>query len=152
MKNIVLRKAVPEDAPFIFNSWLKSFRKSPLARNICSTVYFSEHHKVIERLLRSCDVTLACNPDDPTQLYGYAVMENKDGVDVFHYIYVKHTFRRLGIAKTLKDDMQSTDAASVYTHHTQWADRIAPRYNMVYSPYVALTPDYREAEDVQETE
>lgn len=144
MKNIKIRKAISEDASFIFNSWLKSYRKSAFANIVCSTVYFSEHHKVIEKLLQSCDVYVACNVEDPSQLYGYVVSEKKDGVDIIHYVYVKHTFRKLGIAKTLYKRIRDNNSACIYTHHTQWAERIAPRFSMVYSPYVALTPDYRE--------
>jgi GNAT superfamily N-acetyltransferase len=112
-----------------------------------STIYYTEHHKVVERLLRGCQVYVACNKDDDSELYGYICAENVDGIFVLHYIYVKHTYRMFGIAKQLLNVYEHDPSkASLYTHHTKVADKLAPRYQMVYSAYIGMTPDYRKEE------
>ncbi len=141
---VYFRDAIEEDISFIFNSWLKSYRNARAVSGIASSIYFSEHHKVLERIMKSCKVTIASNPADKSQIYGYIVFEEISGITVIHYSYVKHTFRKMGIAKTLLGTVKKDlSTGSMYSHSTLSGDRIAPKYNMVYSPYLALTPDYR---------
>ena len=92
LEKVRLRTANDEDLPFIFNSWLKSYRNSHFAEKITNTIYFSDHHKVVENILKDSVTMIACNADDPTQMYGYAVGSQTDGIFVLHFIYVKHTF------------------------------------------------------------
>jgi hypothetical protein len=141
---IAIRKAAPSDISFIFSSWLKSFRDSRFASAITTTIYYTEHHKVVERLLKTCDVYVACNPKDGTELFGYICAEKVDGILVVHYIYVKNTYRQLGLAKTLLNQFShNPSAAAIFTHNTRASEKLASRFNFVYSPYLALTPNYR---------
>jgi ribosomal protein S18 acetylase RimI-like enzyme len=134
---VQIRPAIAEDAPFIFNSWLKSYRSSHFARYIVNTVYFTEHHKIIEKLIKENKVLVACNPEDPTQLYGYICAGTVEGFFVCHYIYVKHTYRNMGIGKALLNSFEhDPSVAGIYSHHTRIADRLAPRYNLVFHPYI----------------
>lgn len=160
MKNspkVRFRPAGQEDVNFIFNSWLKSYRNSYATKNITSTFYFSEHHKVIERVLAAAKTIIACNPEDPSQVYGYVVADTVDGIFVVHYLYVKHSFRGLGLGKLLFNAFDhDPTAASLYTHHTHMAHRLAAKYNMLHHPYILMNyPQYgipavtEEAADIQ---
>jgi len=132
-----LRPMIEDDLPFLFNSWLKSYRFSHFGEKITTTIYFEDHHKVIDNILKNNKVVMACNPEDPSQLYGYIVAGREDDILVLHFIYVKHTFRNMGIGKTLLDAVgHSSDVASVYTHHTRMADKLSAKYNFVYHPYL----------------
>lgn len=134
-----LRKAGQEDVGFIFNAWLKSFKVSLFAKNITNTIYFSEHHKVIERLLKQNETIIACNNEDPTQIYGFINAGHVDGILCVNYIYVKQSFRNLGIGKALLNAFEhDAGSAAVYTHHTRMAERLAAKYNMVYHPYLLI--------------
>ena len=134
---IRLRPLIEDDLAFIFNSWLKSYRFSHLAEKITNTIYFADHHKVIERLIEDSSVVVACNEEDPSQVYGYIVGGALDGIALLHFIYVKHTFRNMGVGKTLLDAMgHDKEKAGVYTHHTRMADKLAAKYNFVYHPYL----------------
>lgn len=134
---IRIRAASQEDVAFIFNSWLKSYRNSHFSRYIDNTVYYSEHHKLIERLVSDNQVLIACNTEDPNQLYGYICAGRVDNFLVVHYIYVKHSFRNLGIGKQLLNAFDhDPSVAGIYTHHTKLADRLGPRYNFVFHPYL----------------
>lgn len=134
---IRLRPATQEDVPFIFSSWLKSYRNSLYARNITSTTYFSEHHKIIQNIVKKNPVIIACNDADPSQVYGYICAGKTEGIFTLHYIYIKQSFRTMGIAKSLMQSMGfDSNVASIYTHHTRTAERLAAKYNMLYHPYV----------------
>ena len=137
MENCRLRPLTEEDYPFLYNSWLKSYRFSPFAERITNTIYFEDHHKLIEKIIDNSKTLIACNPSDPSQLYGYIVAGEEEGVLVVHFVYVKHTFRNMGIGKTLLDAMgHDKEKAGVYTHHTRMADKLAAKYNFVYHPYL----------------
>jgi GNAT superfamily N-acetyltransferase len=136
---IRLRAATANDVSFIFNSWLKSYRNSLATKLIANEVYFNEHHKIIERLVKSCKVIVACSDKDPNQLYGYIVAGEQEGCFVLHYIYIKHSFRNMGIAKLLLNSFSHDPAiAAVYTHHTRVCDKLAPRFNLIYHPYLLI--------------
>ena len=136
---ITIRDADPADVSFIFSSWLKSFRKGELCQGVDNAIYYSEHHKVIERILRRSTVKIACNPQDPSQIMGYLVYEKLDGIWVFHYCYVKHTFRNLGVARELaraaEHDFKTLAIAS---HKTYFAEKILSKYELIYHPYVLI--------------
>ena len=136
-ESVRLRTLIDDDLPFLFSSWLKSYRSSHFAEKITNTIYFEDHHKVIERIIKNSKVLIACNPSDPSQLYGYSVAAEEGGGLVLHFLYVKHTFRNMGIGKTLLDAVgHESDKAAVYTHHTRMSDKLASKYNFVFHPYL----------------
>ncbi len=147
---IRLRTANPEDIGFIFNSWLKSYRSSSVATKVINTIFFAEQHKLIERLLANATVIIACNDNDPSQIFGWAVAERIQGIFAIHYIYVKHSFRRMGIANELiKAFGHDGSEAGIYTHYTAHMDQVAPKYNLLYHPYV-LSQNYAKKEPENE--
>lgn len=136
---IRLRKAEEGDIGFIFNSWLKSYRGSMFAKTMTNTTYYTEHHKVVEKILKHHPTVIACNEEDPTQVYGYINAGYVDGIFCLNYIYIKHTYRNLGIGKALLNAYEHDPSqASVYTHHTKMAERLAAKYNMVHHPYIYI--------------
>lgn len=147
---IRIRKASESDINFIFSSWLKSLRNSSYSFGVPNAVFFSEHHKVLERLLKTCEVNVACSESDVSDIYGYICSEKVDGLTVIHFVYVKHTYRRLGIGNMLLNSINhNSKAAALYTHMTKQGRLLEAKFNLVYSPYIALTPDYRKNVEVQ---
>jgi GNAT superfamily N-acetyltransferase len=134
---IRLRDANETDIDFIFNSWLKSFRDSAFALKIQSPIYFAEQHKVIERLVKHSRVVIACNDSDPSQIFGWICADILQGIFCLHYVYVKHSFRRLGIGKVLLNAFEH-EGAGVYTHKTRAMDAFGEKFNLVYHPYILL--------------
>lgn len=129
IKSVVkLRKANEADISFIFNSWLKSYRAS--AKAILPAVYFQFQHQLIEQLLKRSTVTVACNPADESQIYGYVVHEVQDGVDVLHYGYVKQDFRGLGLLKHMLGNVTT----GFYTHNTSMAPKALKQF--IFNPYL----------------
>lgn len=135
-----IRPATSEDVSFLFSSWLKSLRDSGVAsRGISNTIFFEGQHKLIEKILQNASVHVACSVDNPAQLYGYIVAEKIEGIFVMHYIYVKHTFRRMGIGQALLNSFShDSGAASCATHLTRMGERLLVKYNFIYHPYLIM--------------
>lgn len=144
---VKIRPALEGDASFIFNSWLKSFRENGLARPVSNEVYYTEQHKLIERLLKTCTTVVACDPKDPASIFGWACYERVDGVFVLHYVYVKHPFRLLGLAKELLADSGHDFAtAGLFTHWTSAAMKLHDKKNLLYHPYILINYGNKKAE------
>lgn len=150
-----VRRATNEDIPFIFNSWLRSFRETGyLAHAITNTIFYENHHRLIQKILkRSWATTFVVCPEDHTnQILAYMVAERIDGVFVLHYVYTKHTFRKMGLAKSLLNNFDhDTTFASCCSHLTKIAERFLMKYNMIYHPYVTLL-DYEVPSDAEPLE
>lgn len=138
-KTLKIREVTEPDVSFVFNSWLKSHRHSDSTRGISSPVYYAGHHRLIERIILQSKVLIACNKDDESQIYGYICAGHVDGILAVHYIYIKQTYRNLGIGKELLNQFQHDFAtASCYTHKNRMSDLLAEKYNMVYHPYLTM--------------
>jgi hypothetical protein len=136
---VKIRPALEADASFIFNSWLKSFRENGIARPVSNEVYFAEQHKLIEKLLKRCTTVIACNPTDPAQIFGWACFERVDGIFVLHYVYIKHPYRLLGLAKELlKEANHDFTTAGLFTHWTAAALKLHEKKNLLYHPYILI--------------
>ncbi len=141
---IKIRKLTQLDVGFCFNSWLKSFKGAFFAKDIHPKTYFANHHMLVGELLQSCTTLVACAESDPTEIYGFICAEYMDATLVIHYIYVKHTFRNLGIAKQLLEQFPvGPVGTSFYTHHNAVAHKQAAAYHMLYNPYLSFLPKYR---------
>ncbi len=136
---IRIRDIEQADVAFLFNSWLKSFRSGRLAAKVDNSIYFSEHHKIIERLVHGAKTIVACNPAEPGQIFGYAVYEKIDGIFVLHYIYTKHTYRNMGIAREMLNHIDhSFETAGCCSHMTMAAEKLHLKYNLIYHPYILI--------------
>lgn len=137
---ISIRDGQEGDVPFIFSSWLKSFRVGLVCKHVDNTIYFTEHHKVAERIMKRATVKIATDPADPATIYGYLVYERIDGILVVHYAYVKHTFRAMGVLRqlmaTIEHDFNRN--TGLFTHSTIISARLSLKYNLIYHPYILM--------------
>lgn len=110
-----MRGGEPSDLPLVFNSWLKSYRKSDYARDTRTTAYFAAHAEVIRRILARGEIVIACDADDVSHVYGYLVAE---APNVCHFVYVKYPYRAMGIGTRLLD-FAFGDHAILASHSTR---------------------------------
>ena len=135
-----VRAAEPSDLAFIFKTWLKSYYySSPAVLHIPPEVYFHEHHKVAERLLRKSVVPVVCQRSAPGVLLGFAVLEMSTPL-CLHWLYVKNAWRKMGVAAKLLGSIDLNTC--VYSHWTHaikgWTAARWPRLR--YDPYLQFTP------------
>lgn len=136
---ILVRQATQGDVNFIFNSWLKSAHGNlPKLTEIPHNIFYSEHHKLLEKILRRCTVLIACDKNDQTVIYGYIVAEIIYGFPVIHYVYVKQPFRRLGIAKMLLNCLETNNDSVIFTSHISksFNAHLSNKRHFIYNPYL----------------
>ena len=94
-----IREMQDSDKAFIYNSFLKSYKSSPVNENIPAKVFYVKLHDEIERYLESPDIKVfvAGPPGDSDTIYGYIVGTSTKLI----YAYVKQTRRRLTVATKL---------------------------------------------------
>jgi len=140
------RQALPGDLPFVYNSWLKGYRdRSRWAQSIPSQIYFSNHKKVIEKVLHNpgARILLAVSPECAEQIFGYLVyQETPQNITMLHYLYVKQPYRGIGLAGTLVNMVSKLTAHDktvpmIATHNfdTGW-EAMSEKWNLVFNPYV----------------
>jgi GNAT superfamily N-acetyltransferase len=159
----VIRAAYPEDHGFILNSWLRSYSCSPSALAVtphdgekhtkaCTAcgahslrrhqvggstrfrageLYWEAQKDLAQRLLARCNVAVW---DSDGMLDGWVCREWQ--APVLHYVYVRHSARRTGIARALVAEL--ADGPAEYSHWRTgvFGARLPPSWR--YNPY-ALT-------------
>lgn len=93
---ITLRPPTRSDRAFVAKSWANGARK--YYPHVPRDSYRRGIDRLIDRSFARSDVSLLCDRDDPEQLFGFIVYEQPDRL---HWVYVKHPFRREGLARQL---------------------------------------------------
>lgn len=137
--NFTLRAYRDEDIPFIYNSWLKSYRDAPSMATIPNTLYYAGQHGLIETLLERSHVVVACSSEDPSQIMGYIVYEApRPDSSVIHWAYVKHPFRNFGVAKALEGAATANRTNVRYTHRVKVCERLLRTRPYTYDPFLVM--------------
>jgi hypothetical protein len=151
---VLVRKAQRSDIPFITSSWLRSNREGFFVRSVGNTVYYHQHHKILEQLLPRSVVLVACNEDDPDQILSWICAEVVDTALVIHYIYTKKPFRKFGLAKRLVNLLEESESppAIMVTHSNPSMRPLLREKNIIYNPYLLFSslPDDWNKEDSNE--
>lgn len=115
----------------IYATWLRSYEANSLrSKHIPRDVFFEEHHKVLDGIFdRNPEVHLAVLPDDPDVVLGWSVTEP----GLIHFVYVKPSFRKYGIATAL---LQHVQRPFIYSHAT-YVLRDMPKHveGCTFNPY-----------------
>lgn len=158
---VMLRAVGMGDLKLITNSWLENGRKMFFCKGVPNSIYYYQHHKILEQLIRRSVVIVGCNPDDPDEIYSWLCAEVIDNVLVVHYIWVrdrlkthagKHGPHRPGngIGTLMMEkllDYEEHLRGVVYTHETEqgrkfmqalYAKGILP-FEPQYNPYLLFT-------------
>lgn len=133
---IQYRQYQPDDESFIFSSWLKSYRNTEDCARMTNDTYFSLYKAVVAKALQNSHTIMACNPSDPTQVYGYLCYKYEDDIPVIQYVYVKFTYRKLGIVRDLVQSVIPTVKSNplVVTHANRIFDSLKGSHLLIYKP------------------
>lgn len=133
---VLIRDAGIKDEPFIFHSWLRSFRKSPTNAFISDPEYYKGHHKVVEDSINSLIVKVAYHAEDTSHILGYIAYEySEENKAIVHWLFVKRDYRGFGIGKMLWDLATSDVDKVLYTHTNPQFEKIKEKEKCVYDPY-----------------
>lgn len=137
---IALRGPVDADTNFIINSWINSFAEYnstvPLKR------FRSTERAKILLALQDAIITVACNPEEPSQIYGYAVYTYTplNNELVLHYAFTKYPYRKCGIFKSILQNIYPAFKTSPLhiIRYTRIFPHISDKYLATYSPHLEL--------------
>lgn len=131
-----IRQSSEEDIPFIYNSWLKSYRKAHMNYLIPSDYYYSFYQKEIQRLMNNSQTLIVHAESDPTHIYGFLTYKlSPIGIQIAHYSYIKQPYRNMGLfgsllkaafPNLLKEEILAT-AMTKSVNYT--------KYKMIFNPY-----------------
>jgi len=118
------------DEAMLVHSWLESYHDVPTVAWAPRGTWLRIAHDRIEAALADpkSTVLVACNPESPSQIFGWLCGEGY----CLHYVYVKLTYRGLGIARGLVEE---------------WM-RDAPRKSVVVSHWAGICEDIKSLECV----
>ncbi len=122
------RLASNDDKKIIRHSWFESYRRGGKAPAVRFEYYDPGQNWVIRQALERGKTTVAYATSVPDEVCGWACIEG----DVLHYVYVKHAYRRLGIATELAKQ------AKFYSQETIPGLKLARKLQLQYNPYYIL--------------
>lgn len=138
----LIRPAIPSDIPFIYSTWLKSFKyDSALGKSMRKSVFFESYREVIDNILDQSSVAVACMQDDPNVIIGYIVYASYYSFDhvILHYLFVKESFRKFGVAKSLTNVLDIQKPIK-FTHLTNQFKTLAYSSHLfasfIYNPFL----------------
>lgn len=135
LQSISFRTIRDSDRDFIFDSWLKEYRQSAFGRQIESDVYYPHQRKVVAHILTISEVLVACNPEDEDQIYGYAVHRSIGDVKILSWLFVKGTYRGMGLGSVMWEKIGKAD---IVTHLSR---QYNSRYDLIQCKFVSALPE-----------
>lgn len=141
MHNITTPTA--DELPLIYDSWTKSYRKSPWAGTIPNNLFEQVQRACIQGVLvHGAHIVVALAPQVPGVFEGRRVMGwicYESSIEVVHYFYVKNDFRGQGIAKALIEHAASTWQKPRYTHRTRGSAILSKKWRWDTTPARVLS-------------
>lgn len=120
-EDLKFRPLAAEDANFVRETWLGTYRNSPYAGVIANNRFDEVTEDVIKQLFaRGAKGLAAYDPAHPESVLGYVVTETcRTGEPVVHYLFVRSTLRQKGLgSKLLEKAGIDKDEKFFYTFRT----------------------------------
>lgn len=151
MSEFVVREVLEADKPLIISSWLTSYYNSDHAQGLMRdkrlrmyaklidsqatipNIYYGLHRLLVNQLLRTNQVLVACWEDDPNVVVGWICFGRVAETTFLHYVYVKPAFQQGGIAKLLMKQLPDTENHTI-THLTPSAQSVLDLQKWAYQP------------------
>lgn len=136
---VKIRDAEEKDFPFIFNSWLRSYKTYQDVKSVPDEMYYKGQHKVIEDTLLVSNISIAYHVDDPDHILGYIVYEYEEPTtSIIHWVFVKKPFREHGIARKLWSHATDGTGMVIHTHNSYQSIKIKDKIKSHYNPYLKI--------------
>ena len=143
---VEIRLAVEGDIPYVAKTWVETYRKAgQWSKGMTDGVYYPAHRNLANHLIGQASTVVACNPDHPTHLLGFACGERRNDVLTMHFVCVKFALRGFGVARLMMEafeyDGQEPIICTHWTHATH--DMMRRGRVLVHNPY-AMFSEYRD--------
>lgn len=135
MLEVEIRPALPDDLNLVRKSWMRSYRKAEAMQGVSDATYDQQMPERIARLIQSprVQVLVASPPGDTLTAFGFIVASPPD---TLHYLWVKESWRRMGIARRLVSHALP-DGIARFTHLTRMGAGVwlSKAHNALYDPF-----------------
>ena len=122
---------IQTDIPYLYSTWLNSYKRDSLiGKSVRDHIFFDNYRLVLDKIIKESKIYVACHINEPAVIYGYIVFDD----DLIHYVYVKESFRRLGIATSLYQKALEYGPISYITHRTYAIDKL--NHNLIHNPFL----------------
>lgn len=132
-----LREYRPADFNFIASSYLRSYRSGPEAQHMPNDFYYPEYKERLMHMLSTGTVKIACSIHDDDQIIGYSITGNILSWNIIHYVYVKYTFRKIGLTKALLAHIPLGINVTICTHLPKLWSLYSTKYKLAFDPKYA---------------
>lgn len=129
---VVLRAGEPGDHPFVYETWLRHYRRHGPVQHIPEQTYRVEQRELIKSILARSTLSCVVDAEIPSLVLGYVVSSER----AVHWLHVKAIARGCGVARALA---QSVPDALYYTHAVPIVDVLFRRcgLSLTYNPHRA---------------
>ncbi len=132
---MILDTPTAEEFAFVFDSWARSFRRSPWAGCVPNNLWDAVSRECSKGIVDRGARVVVARPDDVARVMGYSVYEPDRRV--LHFLYVKDSFRRMGVGTALLNEA-APDGDWTYSHRTRVSQKfLGSRF--VWDPVSART-------------
>ncbi|TXH18354.1 MAG: N-acetyltransferase [Hyphomicrobiaceae bacterium] len=136
----LIRPRLEKDDGFLFKTWVTTQRRQGDRKHVTNRIYMSCETARIRSLLKRSTTIVACNVEDEEHIYGYLTFEQrKDFGPIAHYIFVKHSFQKLGLAKSLWLHAFGPNWAENGVRISDLSEpvlKLRRKYPLIYNPYL----------------
>lgn len=132
--DIRLREPTRSDFKAVRAQWLSAYwDRYAEGRHIPKSIFYQEHGQLVDRLLVESEAVVAYLEPVPDEILGWAVFTS----ETLHYVYVKHIYRRKGLATGLVLHANSDDRKLLYFSHgvTAPGRNLADKFGLQFNPY-----------------
>lgn len=138
---VAYRPVEEADMGFVVKGWIHSYHDgTETMRAVPWTRFKREQRAVIRDCLERGACIVACDPEDPATLYGFAAGWDDLGVGVAHYVYVMQTRRGMGLARALVRELGTACGRTIaaYSHSTVQGAGLARRLRIAHDPFALV--------------
>lgn len=123
----IIRGYDEKDKSLVFSTFLKGlYYGNQWFKQIDKKTYMFNYSKVLENLIARSIVMILSLKEDPDVIIGYSIQEPT----VLHWIYMKTTWRRMGLSKKLiQKDIKTV------THITDLGLKLKPK-EITFNPFL----------------
>lgn len=127
---VAVRIAGPEDKNFILATFLRGLYYGDFFYSeIPKSTFMTYYHKVIEMIMSKSITKIACLKEDPSVIFGYAMMDSTE--TIIHFVFCKKAYRGIGIANQLVPSSVKTA-----THLTKCGRSISKKKGIIFNPFL----------------
>lgn len=132
--SFVYRAPRASDVAWVKQTWVRGYRKSPVAKLVPQEVYGRGQDAVANRLLARSTVTVACLSGDDDTIVGWAALDID--LPVVHFVYITPPARRQGVCRRLISQVLA--GPWWYTHLTDLGQKVGSHLGGVYDPFLIV--------------